>query len=314
MKTIQLGQSSIQCSRIGYGCWRLAGVADAAAVTPDREERGRAAVLAAFDAGYTLFDNADVYCDGAAETIFGQALKEARGMRDKIVIETKCGIRKSGEPDSQAPYRYDFSAEHIVRSCEGSLQRMGIETIDLYVLHRPDALCDPAEVASAFAQLRDAGKAREFGVSNFRPSQVQMLARACPMPLAVNQVEISLFQLAALDDGTLDQCLAEKITPQAWSPLAGGRLGAAATVNMKDPHHARKQRLYDTLDAMARERGSTRPILALAWLLRHPAGIAPIIGSINPERIAEMVRADEIELTREEWYRLYEAALGQRLP
>lgn len=314
MKTIQLGKSSLVCSRIGYGCWRLAGVSDASAVTPEREARGRAAVLAAFDAGFTLFDNADIYCDGVAERIFGQALKEAPAMRDKIVIETKCGIRKAGDPDAQAPYRYDFSADHIVRSCEGSLQRMGIETIDLYLLHRPDVLCNPVEVASAFEQLRKAGKVREFGVSNFRPSQVHMLAKACPMPLVVNQVEISLFQLAAFDDGTLDQCLAEQITPQAWSPLAAGRLAGAASVSMKDPHHARKQRLYDTLDVMARDHGTTRANMAIAWLLLHPAGIAPIIGSTTPERIAEAAGAEDVELTREEWYRLYEAAVGQRLP
>lgn len=314
MKTIQLGVSSLKCSRIGYGCWRLTGVWEAGGVTPDREARGRAAIHAAFDAGYTLFDNADIYCDGVSEKILGDALKESPGMRDKVVIVTKCGIRKAGDPDPQAPYRYDFSAEHIIRSCEGSLKRLGIDTIDLYLLHRPDVLADPAEVASAFTQLRDSGKVREFGVSNFRPSQVAMLKKYCPMPIIVNQVEINLFNLAVFEDGTLDQCITENITPQAWSPLAGGRLAGAGAVSMQDPLHARKRRVYDTLDAIARDRGVTRGIVALAWLLKHPAGIQPIIGTTNPERIAEAVHADAVDLTREEWYRLYEAAVGQRLP
>jgi len=314
MKTIQLGTSSLKCSRIGYGCWRLAGAPDASGVTPEREERGRAAIHAAFEAGYTLFDNADIYCDGVSEKILGDALRESPGMRDKVVIVTKCGIRRAGDPDPQAPYRYDFSETHIIRSCEGSLQRLGIDTIDLYLLHRPDLLADPAEVASAFTKLRDAGKVKEFGVSNFRPSQVAMLKKYCPMPLVVNQIEISLFTVTAFEDGTLDQCLAEKITPQAWSPLAAGRLSGAGGVSMQDPHHAKKRRVYDTLDAIAREKGVTRTTIAIAWLLKHPAGIQPIVGSTNPEHIAAAAGADEVDLTREEWYRLYEAAIGQRLP
>jgi predicted oxidoreductase len=228
MNTIPLGSSSLTASRLAYGCWRLAGTWNSDEVKPDAEAAGRRAVLAAHEAGYTLFDHADIYCDGVAERIFGETLLEVSGMRERVVVATKCGIRKSGEPTPGAPYRYDFSADYVVRSCEESLKRLGVEVIDVYQLHRPDYLMDPAEVARAFDQLKRSGKVREFGVSNFRPSQVTALQRACPMPLVVNQVEISLANLSCFEDGTLDQCLAERMTPMAWSPLAGGLIGDGA--------------------------------------------------------------------------------------
>jgi predicted oxidoreductase len=314
MKTIALGSSSLAASRLAYGCWRLGGTWDASRVTPDAEAQGRRAVIAAFDAGYTLFDHADIYCDGVAERIFGQVLREVPGMRAQVLIASKCGIRKPGDSSPDAPYRYDFSASYIERACEGSLRRLGLETLDVFQLHRPDYLMDPAEVARAFDQLKSSGKAREFGVSNFRPSQVTALQRACPMPLVVNQVEISLANLAGFEDGTLDQCLAEKITPMAWSPLAGGQIGDGARQLLPSQESYRPQSFLPTLEAIARAQGTSRAVAALAWLLKHPSGIVPIVGSINPERIRDAARAPEVELTREEWYRLLEAARGQRLP
>ncbi len=314
MRTVSLGVSSLKCSRLAYGCWRLAGTWDPALVDAKREADGRRAVLAAWEAGYTLFDHADIYCDGVAEKIFGQVLKTVPEMRRGALIASKCGIRKKGEPKALSPYRYDFSAEYIVWSCEQSLKRLGVETIDLYQLHRPDYLCDPAEVAQAFSQLKATGKAREFGVSNFRPSQVTLLQRACPMPLIVNQVEISLKRLACLEDGTLDQCLTERITPLAWSPLGGGSLVDTNPIDLRAPDHAARIGLRETLEEVARLRGASRTVIALAWLLKHPAGIVPIIGSIHPERIRDAVQAISLELTRDEWYRLFEAARGERLP
>src|SRR5262245_52050630 len=188
----QLSISTLTTSRLAYGCWRIAGTWDPAEVTAASRAAGRKAVLAAYEAGYTLFDHADIYCDGEAEKIFGQVLEEISGMRERVVIATKCGIRKPGDPKPDSPYRYDFSADYITRSCEQSLKRLGVETIDIYQLHRPDYLMDPAEVAEAFTRLKQAGKVREFGVSNFRPSQLTALQSACPMKLIVNQVEISL--------------------------------------------------------------------------------------------------------------------------
>src|SRR5262245_34069332 len=170
METISLGVSSLRSSRLAYGCWRVAGSWNPAEVTPESRAAGRKAILAAFEAGYTLFDNADIYCHGEAERVLGDALKDVPAMRDRVVIATKGGIRRAGEPHQDAPARYDFSAKHLITACERSLKRLGIETIDLYLLHRPDYLADPEEVARAFSELRQSGKVRHFGVSNFRPT------------------------------------------------------------------------------------------------------------------------------------------------
>src|SRR6185436_3345242 len=267
MKTVPIGASALKTSRLAYGCWRLAGSWTRSEVSPEMEAKGKRAVMAAFEAGYTLFDHADIYCDGMAESIFGQALKDDPAMRKNIVIASKCGIRPKGNPEPLSPCRYDFSASHILRSCDGSLKRLGVETIDLYQLHRPDYLGDPEEVANAFAQLKAAGKVREFGVSNFRPSQVATLQKFCPMPLIVNQVEISLARLDCFEDGTLDQCLSEKITPLAWSPLAGGRLTDSMPIDLNSAKHAHRIKLRETLDDIARDYGVSRMIVALAWLL-----------------------------------------------
>ena len=300
-------------SRLAYGCWRILGH-EGAEPNAGRETSARQAVTAAYEAGYTFFDHADVYADGMAEKIFGDVLKQVAGMRERSVITTKCGIRRKGVPKSDSPYRYDFSAAHIIASCEQSLRRLGVETIDIYQLHRPDYLMDPAEVAGAFSQLRQQGKVREFGVSNFRPSQLTALQRACPFPLLVHQVEISLDHLERFHDGTLDQCLAEQIVPLAWSPLAGGRLSDLLPIDINSPDHARRIGLRETLDDVARDHGVKRTLVALAWLLQHPAKIIPIIGSAKAEHIRAAAQADQLKLTRDEWYRLLEAARGERLP
>jgi predicted oxidoreductase len=314
MKHIPIGKSSLTTSRVAYGCWRLAGTWNPTDVTPERVEAGCHAVIAAFEAGYTLFDHADIYCQGMAETIFGQALKQVPEMRKRIVIASKCGIRFANDTHTEAPYRYDSSGGYIIQSCEQSLRRLGVDTIDLYQLHRPDFLMNPEEVAEAFSQLKSAGKAREFGVSNFRPSQVALLQRYCPMPLIVNQVEISLARLDCFYDGILDQCLMENMTPLAWSPLGGGLLGGAWTTNVQDTARQRLVALFLTLDNLAKARGVSRAMMAMAWLLKHPAGIVPIVGTNQPARIAELSKAEELELTREEWYKLLVAARGEKLP
>jgi predicted oxidoreductase len=313
MKAISIS-SSVSFSRLAYGCWRIAGTWNPAEVTPSAQAAGRAAVLAAYETGYTLFDLADIYCDGEAERIFGQVLKQVSGMRSRIVIATKCGIRKPGDPNPDSPYRYDFSGDYIVRSCEQSLKRLGLDTIDLYLLHRPDYLMDPSEVAAAFTQLQQAGKVRAFGVSNFRPSQVTALQKSCPMPLVVNQVEISLANLTCVEDGTLDQCVAEKIIPMAWSPLAGGKLGNGSKQVLPAQETYQTAEVCAELDLIAKARGVNRTVVSLAWLLKHPACIVPVVGSTNPANIRDAARADELDLSRDEWYRLFRAARGARLP
>lgn len=310
MKTLTLGKSTLTCTRLAYGCARIAAHTPEKPLTPQRIEQALAALREAYEAGYTLFDTADIYGRTQAETLLGQTLRNIPDMRAGLVIASKCGVRMAGEG---APYRYDLSAEHIVRSCEESLKRLGIDALDLYLLHRPDFLMHPQEVAQAFEQLQAQGKVLFFGVSNFAPATLAMLQCFCPMRLAVNQVRIGLAHLESLYDGTLDQCLAESMTPMAWSPLAGGMLGSGAQIPANHPEKPALLRLHAALDALAQARGADRTSIALAFLLRHPAGIVPIVGATRPEHIRAAIRADEIELSREEWYTLMEAAHGKRL-
>jgi predicted oxidoreductase len=301
MRTQTIGQSDLACTRVGYGCWRLAGSEGGPRLDPIV---GQDAVIAAYDAGYTLFDHADIYGHSECERIFGQVLKEIPEMRAQIIVATKCGIRP---PWNGQQHCYDSSAEHILASVDGSLARMGIERIDLMMIHRPDYLGDPAEIAGAFSKLRAAGKVRWFGVSNFRPSQVTALQKACDFPLVAHQVEVSLAARLRFEDGTLDQCLAEQRTPLAWSPLDKGNL-------LGLPRSEREENLQGHMDVLAVKHHATRAGIAIAWLLRHPSRIIPIIGSLNPQRIREAARADNFELSREEWYSLFIAAEGTRLP
>ena len=304
MRTLTLGGSSLKVSRFAYGCWRLSA--------PDAA--GAAAVRAAIDAGFTLFDHADIYGGGACEEIFGGVMKESPELRERVLISSKCGIRLPHPGATGEPYRYDSRREHIVGSCEASLRRLHVERIDLYQIHRPDFLTHPEEVAAAFDELLRAGKVREFGVSNFRPSQVAALQSACPMRLCVNQIEFSLLQRAPLHDGTLDQCFGEEITPLAWSPLGGGQLADGAGDLLRSQREYQPQRVLPLLDEIAARHGATRSGTALAWLLRHPVGVVPIVGTTNPARIADAVRAESIELSREEWYALLSAADPESLP
>jgi predicted oxidoreductase len=313
MQTVKLGASSLVSSRIAYGCWRSAGTSNPAEVTSAGEAAGRG-IIAAYEAGCTLFDNAEIYCRGVCEEILGRVLREVSGMRERVLVATKCGIRAAGDPRPEAPKRYDFSGEYIVNACEGSLKRLGIETIDLYMLHRPDYLADPHEIAGAFLQLQDAGKVRCFGVSNFRPPLVSALQSACPLPLIVNQVETSLAKLDYFTDGTLDQCLERNITPLAWSPLGGGWLASGAILRLPTEQQRQAKSILSALDEIAQKRGVSRTVIALAWLLKHPSRMVPIIGSNNPERIRDAAQAADVELTREEWYQLLIAARGEQLP
>ena len=233
-----LGTSALSVSRLAYGCMRISGTWNPDHLTDELKTRGKEALYAAYEAGYTLFDHADIYGRGTCESIHGELLKESPDLRDQTVIATKCGIRFHGDPNPDSPHRFDFSADYIVQSCEQSLKRLGVDSIDLYQLHRPDFLMNPAEVAEAFAKLHKAGKVQVFGVSNFSPSQLNLLQTAMADPLVVNQVEIHLGRLACFEDGTLDQCLQHRITPLAWSPLGGGWLGEGGTAPESKSHAA----------------------------------------------------------------------------
>lgn len=309
MQTQHIGTSDLRATRLNYGCMGIAGSWS----DPDFD-LARPAVMAAYEAGFRLFDHADIYNKGRCEEAFGRILRDVPGMRDEIVIVTKCGIKFPGWGMESGVNYYDFSAEHILRSAEGSLARLGIETIDVLLLHRPDVLMDPDEVAGAFAELRQSGKVREFGVSNFLPSQVTALQSRLPFQLVINQVEIHPGRLDCFVDGTLDQCLTERITPQAWSPVGRGVYATGGLVPDGAAQSERQKDILKTLDEIASAHGVTRTAITLAWLMQHPSRIMPVIGTTQPDRIRESAEADNVSLSRQEWYTLYVAARGERMP
>lgn len=308
MKRVPLGLTDLHSTRLIYGCMRIPGAWNPAEIDERRRKEAFAALEAAVESGYNHFDHADIYAQGECERLFGEFLKAHPGLRERIIITTKLGIRWAGEPDADAPHRYDFSTAHIERSCEGSLRRLGVDTIDIYLLHRPDVLMNPDEVAELFDRLKQCGKVRYFGVSNFTPSQTSLLQSRLREPLICNQLEIHPLRISPFEDGTLNHLHQHRITPTSWSPLAGGRLGDPPSSNSDAP-----ARLLATLDAEAHRCGVSRTSIVLAWLLLHPSGILPIIGSRDPDRIRDAIAADGVDLSREAWYRIYLAARGETL-
>jgi predicted oxidoreductase len=264
-------------------------------------------IAAALDAGIRLFDHADIYGgSGKAEEAFGNALAGAPRMRDGMIIATKCGI-VPGVP-------YDSSAAHIARAAEDSLRRLRIEAIDLYQIHRPDLLAHPEEVAAALAKLRAQGKIRWVGVSNHSPFQLEALQRSCLFPIITHQPELSAWHLEPFRNGLIDQCMRLRMTPLAWSPLAGGRLGLSAAEARASPDGSRLAALIERLDLLAARENAPRSAVALAFLLAHPAGIIPIIGTQRPERIRDAAEAFRVRLARADWYGIVEASQGAPLP
>ncbi len=305
MHTTRLGKSDLKSSRLVYGCMRITGDN-----TPEDRQKGKRAIRAAIEAGYNHFDHADIYGGGECESLFGEVLREEPGLRERLIVTSKCGIRFGDDPEPGDPHRYDFSYQYIVDSVEGSLQRLGTDRLDLLLLHRPDYLFNAAEVATAFETLYENGRVKHFGVSNFSPSQVRLLQSQCPWPLLVNQVEINIHNIDALLDGTLDQCQQKKITPQAWCPLGGVVYPAWGTTFGE----ADEARIAAEFERQADVYETEPWIVMLAWLLKHPSGILPIIGSTTPERIEAATRALGIDYSREDWYRLLEARNGKEVP
>lgn len=302
-----------------YGCMALGGDWGSDITTEADIAQAHAAVEAALDIGITLFDHADIYRCGKAEAVFGELLRRNPSLLRRVRLQSKCGIRLG---DATLPGRYDLGAEHLLRSVDGILQRLGVEQLDILLLHRPDALMEPEEIAHAFGRLQAAGKVRHLGVSNMHAAQMAWLQRALPEPLVVNQLEISLAKLDAIDAGTtfndaqatqrpgslawagtLEYAQQHGVQLQAWSPLARGAFSdpgaspAAAVVH-----------------EIAAAHGSTASAVQLAWLLRHPARIQPVLGTGNAQRIRACADATKLQLSRDEWYKLYVAARGQALP
>jgi predicted oxidoreductase len=297
--TRRLGPTNLEVGPIAYGLWRFVG---------NDVKAARARIEAALDAGMNLIDVAAVYgldwggsSFGESETLLGKVLADAPGLRRRMVLATKFGIIP-GVP-------YDSGATAVIRSCEESLARLQTETIDLFQVHRPDVLTHPAELAEALTRLKTQGKIREVGVSNYNARQALLLQQFLNFPLATLQPEFSALNVEAAFDGVLDFAISRAMTPLAWSPLAGGRL--ADGVNAADPT---VRRVTDKLDELAKLYGTTRVAIALAFVMRHPAGAIPIVGTQNPARIAAANDALRVNLSRADWYALVVAAQGKPLP
>ncbi len=305
MNYLQIAHTGIEASEIALGCMRIAGLTKKEVST---------LVHTAIDQGINFFDHADIYGGGQAEARFAEALDGRSNLREKILLQTKCGIRKG---------MFDFSKAHILASVDGSLKRLQTDYLDFLLLHRPDTLVEPEEVAEAFTELEQSGKVRHFGVSNQNPMQIALLQRFVKQPLLFNQLQFSITNTGMVDaglnvnmkndvsidhdGGILDYCRLHNITIQPWSPFQYGFFEGVFVGNEKFPQ------LNATLDTLAGKYDISPSALAIAWILRHPARMQPIIGTTNPQRIREICKASQISLSRAEWYEIYRAA-GNTLP
>jgi predicted oxidoreductase len=305
MKTMKLGSSSLEVPVVAVGCMRINSLEKAEA------ERF---VQSALEEGANFFDHADIYGGGACEEIFADAIHMNAEIREKIILQSKCGIR---------PGMFDFSKEHILNSVDGILKRLKTEYLDVLLLHRPDALVEPEEVAAAFDQLESSGKVRHFGVSNQNPMQIQLLKKAVKQPLVANQLQLSITNTTMIQSGinvnmendaavnrdgsVLDFCRLHDMTIQPWSPFQYGFFEGVFLGSDKFPE------LNQKIDEIAEKYNVTNTTIAIAWLLRHPAHMQPIIGTMNIGRLQDCIKAGDVTLTREEWYAIYRAA-GNILP
>jgi len=258
------------------------------------------------DLGITTFDHADIYGSYTCETLFGQALADEPALRSHIELVTKCGIQllSPNRPDTYV-HHYDTSRAHIIASAERSLRNLRTDYLDLLLIHRPDALMDADEVAAALTELRAAGKALHVGVSNFMPWQFHLLQSRLDFPLVTNQIELSVLYLSPLHDGTLDQLQRLRVPPMVWSPVAGGRLFTAGD--------ERAARVRAALEVVGRGLGASVDQVALAWLLRHPARVLPVMGTGKIERLREAVAAESLTLDRQQWFTIWEASAGHEV-
>lgn len=303
MYNIEFGKSGLSVPTVAVGCMRISDM---------KEKEVSAFVDTALSKGASFFDHADIYGGGRSEEVFGKAIKNIN--REDIIIQTKCGIRKG---------MFDFSYEYIVSSVEGSLKRLGTDYIDVLLLHRPDALMEPEEVARAFDELKSSGKVRHFGVSNQNSYQMQLLQSCLDMPICTNQLQLSIMHAPMIqsginvnmyndsatnrDGGVLDYCRLNKITIQPWSPMQYGFFEGCFVDNKKFP------KLNKVLEEIGKQYGVSKTTVAIAWLLRHPAKMQPVTGTTNLTRLTDCLKASEIKLTREQWYEIYRAA-GNVLP
>ncbi|KQS05073.1 aldo/keto reductase [Sphingomonas sp. Leaf357] len=290
-----LGKSGLLVSPIAWGMWRFAGVSPG---------EGRALIEAAFDAGVTLFDTADIYgFDGAggfgdAESLLGEIFVDSPGLRDRMVLATKGGITP--------PVPYDSSAAYLEAALDTSLRRMKTDRVDLYQIHRPDILAHPQEVAATLEKMVASGKVRAVGVSNYTLAQTTALASYLTIPLATVQPEFSALELEPITSGLLDLTMERDIAVLAWSPLGGGRIA--------EPGNAREHAVAAALDKKAQDAGVSRASAAYSWIMAHPARVIPIVGTQNVGRIAEIADVHTVRWSRAEWYDVLVASRGEKLP
>ena len=305
MNTIKIARCDLDASEISLGCMRIAGMSNQDIST---------LIHTALDEGINFFDHADVYGGGKSEEKFAEALDMTPRLRDTMILQTKVGIRQGS---------FDFSKEHILEAVEGSLKRLRTDHLDVVLLHRPDALVEPEEVAEAFTILEDSGKVKYFGVSNQNPMQIELLTKFVKQPIIINQLQLSVTNTGMIDTGInvnmkidasidrdgsiLDYCRLKEITIQPWSPFQYGFFEGVFLDNDKFPE------LNARITAVAASRGVTNTAIAIAWLLRHPARMQPILGTTNPTRVKDSCKASDVKLTRQEWYDIYLAA-GNKLP
>jgi predicted oxidoreductase len=305
MKKINIGNRNLTASEISLGCMRMAelSVSDAAKL-----------INTALEEGIDFFDHADIYGGGKSEEIFAEAVKMNPTVREKFIIQTKCGIRQGF---------FDFSKEHILNSVEGSLKRLKTDYIDTLLLHRPDTLMEPEEVAEAFDILHSSGKVKYFGVSNQNPMHIELLNKYLSQKIIINQLQLSITNTGMIDSGinvnmkidssidrdgsVLEYCRLKDITIQAWSPFQYGFFEGVFLDNPKFPE------LNDKINELAEAKGVPNTASAIAWILRHPAKIQPVAGTTNIQRLKDICKASQIEITRQEWYEIYRAA-GNKLP
>lgn len=299
----------LKVSEIAVGCMRIPQ-------TPAREVAEL--ITGAMDSGINFFDHADIYGGGQSEEVFGTALKDTGLSRDQIVIQSKCGINRT-----QGPVFFDFSREHILASVDGILSRLQTDYLDILLLHRPDALVEPDEVAEAFTQLEKAGKVRHFGVSNQSPLQIELLQQTVTQKLLFNQLQMSLMFTGMVDaglnvnmknshsvdhdNGALDYCRLKGITVQAWSPFQFGMFKGVFIDNPDFPE------LNTCLKEMADKYAVSPSAIATAWLLRHPVQMQVVLGTTKLSRVQDIATASSITLSRPDWYALYRSA-GNDLP
>ena len=296
-RTRTMGDTEV--GRLAYGCWRFPA-------TPQSEISGK--IDAALEIGANMIDTADIYGKGQggfgeAERMLGAVLSERPGLRRQICLVTKGGITP--------PVPYNSTRDYLIGACEASLRRLRTDHVDLYLIHRPDILAGHAEVAAALDELVTSGKARAVGVSNYTLEQTRALQVFLDRPLVAIQPEISAWEITALFDGTLDHAQGANLLPMAWSPLAGGAL---ATGEAPQAGGKRFADLIAVLDRIAQANGTSRDCVALAWLLAHPAGIVPIIGTQSPERIRVSANAFEVKMSRRDWYEVLVASRGEKMP